>query len=183
MIKIEWGGTEKMQAALRGASQRMADLSPAMKDGAEELDKLIKDCFRKSTDPWGNPWEPLKEGTLNARRTGKNKKKPKAKILVDTGVLQNSCGATYDQTSIIFGSVYENRRNPKTGQLAAGYAAAHQFGSEKLGIKARPFLPIKNGKIEAPAGTPAGKAFAKIYRTIGSYITHGTLQAPAKRVA
>ena len=168
MMQLTWSGTSKQIEALRLAQQRLTDLSPATKVGAEIMKKLIDDSFRLQRDPWGGAWKSFSPNTLKARRKGRGK--GSAKLLIDTGVLRNSISAVGEPQAIVFGSIYEGRRNAN-GAEVAGYGRAQQFGTAH--IPARPFLPVKDGRFEAPPGTPAGRALAKIRRVIVQYIIKG----------
>jgi len=174
MMQISWGGTAKQEAMLRAMNQRLADLTPAMRECAEATKLLIDDCFRKERDPWGKPWAPLEQSTIEHRRTGKNKRATSIKILTDTATLRASIGALPEMRALVFGTVFETHRNPKTGELGAGYAAAHQYGTRNGRIPRRAFLPVTNGKLDVPAGTPAGAWHAKVLRIVGSYIMGGS---------
>jgi phage gpG-like protein len=181
MIRMSWSGTGKQVETLRRVGLRLADLSPATKAGAEVIKTLIDDSFRRERDPWGNAWKPFDPDTLKARRQGKNKKATKGKLLTDTGTMRASMSAVGEEHAIVFGSVFEGRRHPTTGALVTGYAAAHQYGTHK-GLPARSFLPVRNGRVDAPSGTPAGKAIGKVKRIIGDYIRFGTT-SPVREAA
>lgn len=83
------------------------------KNVGETLVSLVRDGFEGEHDPYGSPWEALKE------RSGR--------ILQDTGRLRNSwhqSGATNDSVTV---------------SASADYAGYHQNGTSKM--PARPMVP------------------------------------------
>lgn len=80
--------------------------------------------FRAEEDPWGQPWQPLSEYTLEQRRKGDGV----VRILRDTGNLANSINYQVDQGKAV--------------AIGTGvtYASTHQYGEG--GIPRRAFLPI-----------------------------------------
>jgi phage gpG-like protein len=192
MIRLEVSGEKQIKDELAGMARRVKDLTPAYRVGAEIIRKLIDDSFAKARDPWGNAWPDWKkttlpsgrivQRTLERRRQGKNRRKPKGRLLVDTGLLRNSITAIADTSGILFGSVYEQRRHPETGEPVAGYASVHQFGSEDGTVPQRAFLPIKDPdarEIHEPAGSAAAKAMDKVFDVIGRFIESGSTRRAA----
>ena len=80
--------------------------------------------FRAEEDPWGRPWEPLSEYTLEQRRKGDGI----VRILRDTGNLANSINYQVQQG-----------RSVEIG-TGVSYASTHQYGEG--GIPRRAFLPL-----------------------------------------
>lgn len=105
---------------------------------AERLANLIGGTFEEQRDPWGRPWERLKQTTLDIRaRRGSSSNE----ILIDSYTLYGSMtkSSTDDYAQVEF-------------QGADEYAWVQQFGNPlntmfgrgNAPIPARPFMPIKN---------------------------------------
>lgn len=141
----------KMSAMVK----RTQDMTPAMKVGAESIQRLIQKTFQTSTSPTGIGWEPLAEATIKRRRQNSNTP------LVDTGKLRLSMATSYGARTINFGT------NTK-------YAGFQQFGTRF--IPPRPFLPVtRSGDLTDDAG-PAKLVFDRIAAQIGSFIVNGRLR-------
>ncbi len=98
--------------------QALADLGFMVEafDGiASDVTAKVRMGFRDQTDPWGQPWLPLKPSTIRARRKGKGGGSDK--ILRNSGLLSNVANA--------------ERTGPMTVELGSNlrYAAVHQFGA------------------------------------------------------
>ena len=127
-----------IQAALHQLSQRLDNLQPAMEDIGEELVHQIQGQLKAGETPWGDPFEPLSPGYLQKRpeRVG-------GKPLNDTHQhIFNRINAQADSNSVSVGLL----DHPDT----PGLALAHQFGSDKNGLPARPYLPIRNDQADLP---------------------------------
>lgn len=120
--------------------QRAAtDMTPAMDAIGNAMANLVRLRFNDSADPWGTPWAPLKPTTIARRRKGSSVP------LRDTGNLMASVQykAGADSVSINVGR-------------ADRPAAVHQFGNPNnrffgralAPIPARPFLPIRGGRVD-----------------------------------
>jgi phage virion morphogenesis protein len=104
------------------------DQGPVLEEIGRQWKTKVQLSFQTSTDPWGEPWEPLKY------RIGQP--------LRDTGHLMNSIDYRVEGDMLEVGTNY--------GQLPDGgsIAAVHQFGTFRAGrarnvrIPARPFFPI-----------------------------------------
>lgn len=144
---------DKAARAWGAMMRRSENLTPAMKVGAEAVERLIKLSFNNSTSPAGVPWEGLKESTIRKRRLGSSMP------LQDSGALKLYSIATHGARSIMFGT---NIR----------YAGFHQFGT--IRIPPRPFLPISiSGELTMQG--PAKLVFDRIFRSVGNYIVNGKL--------
>jgi phage virion morphogenesis protein len=139
-IRVE---ESQVKAALSTLQGNLSDLTPAMKGIGQVLVTETDLAFRAQADPWGNAWAKLSEVTLQRRRKGKGK--GSNKILRDTGRLANSINYRADAASVSVGT-------------NVVYAAMHQFGGTKSqwphlwgDIPARPFLPVRNGRVDLSA--------------------------------
>lgn len=104
---------------------------------ADRLRTLIQGTFEEQRDPWGRPWEPLKQSTLDIRR---RRGSSSSEILIDSYTLYSSV---------------ERSSNDEYAQVefqgADEYAWVQQFGNPlnamfgrgNAPIPARPFMPIK----------------------------------------
>jgi phage virion morphogenesis protein len=135
----------QVKAALHNLRLDLADMRPAMAGIGQVLVTETDLAFRGQKDPWGQAWARLSEVTLKRRRQGNGK--GSNKILRDTGRLANSINHHSDKTSVTVGT-------------NVVYAAMHQFGGTKAqwphlwgNIPARPFLPIRNGRVDLPPDT------------------------------
>ena len=114
----------ELLATLERLRRRLADLTPAMRGIATELEARIEARFERQVDPSGRPWAPLRPSTLE-------RKKRKGAILYDTGDLQGSLtsAAERDFAQVGFGVPYAayhefgTRRMPRRGLLLADPAA------------------------------------------------------------
>ena len=141
-IRVE---ESQVKAALSTLQGNLSDLTPAMKGIGQVLVTETDLAFRAQADPWGNAWAKLSEVTLQRRRKGKGT--GSNKILRDTGRLANSINYRADATSVSVGT-------------NVVYAAMHQFGGTKSqwphlwgNIPARPFLPVRNNRVDLPPDT------------------------------
>ncbi len=105
-----------VNAALARLSQRVTNLTPAMREIGENIASEVDLTFRDTQDPYGNPWQALKK----PRRDGSSKP------LNDTGNLKGSITSSPSRDSVEIGTTED-------------YGATHQFGRDA--IPARPFLP------------------------------------------
>lgn len=120
-----------VEAMLQQLLARTDDLSPAMGDIARILVNATEDAFLNQASPFGFPWEPLSDATLEeAARQGRTN----PRILQDTGQLAGSVASD-------FGSDF--------AELSVGkvYAGIHQFGGQagrggRVHIPARPYAPV-----------------------------------------
>lgn len=145
---------DKAARAFAAMMRRSENLTPAMKVGAESIQRLIQKTFQTSASPTGEKWDDLDPETIKRRRKKSNIP------LVDTGKLRLSMATSYGARTINFGT------NTK-------YAGFHQFGTRR--IPARPFLPItRAGELTDDAG-PAKLVFDRIFRSVGNYIVNGKL--------
>ena len=145
---------DKAARAWGAMMRRSENLTPAMKVGAESIQRLIQKTFQTSASPTGEKWDDLDPETIKRRRKKSNIP------LVDTGKLRLSMATSYGARTITFGT------NTK-------YAGFQQFGTRY--IPARPFLPItRSGELTDNAG-PAKLVFDRIFQSVGNYIVNGKL--------
>lgn len=146
---------EDLARKMSAMMKRTQDMTPAMKVGAEAIDRLMKKTFDLSASPTGVPWKELSKKTIKKRR--KNSSTP----LVDTGMLRKRTVARGGARTIYFAS-------------NVAYAGFQQFGTRF--ITARPFMPItRSGDLTDDAG-PAKLVFDRIAAQVGSYIVNGRLR-------
>jgi phage virion morphogenesis protein len=128
-----------LQGALAEMLARVRHPRDAFAASGQALVTHVDLNFRAQADPWGDPWAELSPVTLSRRRGSS------AQILRDTGRLANSLHARVNDTSVAVGTDVE-------------YAAVHQyghplnrfFGRALAPIPARPFLPIRGGRVDLP---------------------------------
>lgn len=160
MLSLKVNGLLETRKALADIAERTRDLTPAMQAGAEAIRKFVDDRFHTSTDPLGRKWAPLKPATIKRRRKGSRK------ILVNSSALRNSIHADPTPETIRWG----------TNKV---YAGVQHFGSEKLNITARGFLPVvKTGSntFAVIETGPAGKMWERVRGYIESYIATGKVR-------
>lgn len=75
-------GLTRFVTDLRAMKKRTADVSPATKGGAEELQKVLDQTFAQNRSPDGQPWPALKPSTIA--------EKGSTKPLVETGALRGA---------------------------------------------------------------------------------------------
>jgi phage virion morphogenesis protein len=146
-------GLDESKVADEAMAERMGNLQPVLQVLAQDLKTLIDNSFDQSKSPMGQAWAPLKPATIKRRRKGSSKP------LVDTARLRNSNTTQALPRAIRFGTNVE-------------YAAAHQFGTER--IPARAFLPITPTGQFAEAGA-AGAFIDEMGEAIATYIETGAL--------
>jgi phage gpG-like protein len=146
---------EDLARKMSAMMKRTQDMTPAMKVGAEAIDRLMKKSFDVSRSPTDIGWAPLTDETIKKRR--KNSSTP----LVDTGMLRKRTVARAGARTIYFSS-------------NVAYAGYQQFGTRY--IPARPFMPItRSGDLTDDAG-PAKLVFDRIAAQVGSFIINGRLR-------
>lgn len=130
------------------AAKILINPAPAMADGASSVVDHIKLGFRDSRDPWGRPWKPLKVR--------------KGKPLIDTGKLRSSFYYTVDNRQSV---TFRSSDNPAKVALHqnGGFTT---FNGRKVFVPARPFLPIRGGRLDIPPNWLDGmnKSIAKRIR-------------------
>ena len=129
MIEIE---VKYDDDALRKEIDRLfragGDLSPVMIEIAGHLQDSVAESFqRQAAPPDGEAWKPLAETTVEERR--RTNYGPEEPILQrDGGLLRSILPYSDDDSAVAESNLI--------------YAATHQFGDEKRGIPARPFLGL-----------------------------------------
>lgn len=151
---------QSILSALSALAENVGD-GKALGTVANTIAEEIRLGFEDSTDPWGNPWKPLKF------RSGQP--------LKDTGVLANSI--THNITSATSAEVGTNichaivhqygatvkADQPKGKQSLCGYvtkgakhlafsAGGSIIRAKQVTIPARPFMPIRDGHADLPEG-------------------------------
>ncbi|MDR0666778.1 MAG: phage virion morphogenesis protein [Campylobacteraceae bacterium] len=137
-VKIINVNTKPLENLLLIASKQQNLLSTI----GEHLKNVIGESFENERSPEGKKWKENKETKelakhrLNAIKKDKEFKKA---ILHDSGALSRSFKKKVAKEKVVVGTNLE-------------YAAIHQFGGmagrgKKVKIPARPFLPIKKGKM------------------------------------
>ncbi len=144
---------DKAARAFAAMMRRSENLTPALKVGAESVNRLLKTSFQESRTPTGTDWKTLDPETIKRRR------KQSSKPLIDTGVLRNSTYARSGARTIYFGT-------------NISYAGFQQFGTRR--IPARPFLPI-TAQGELTMAGPAKTVFDRSSRQVGNDIVTGKL--------
>ena len=117
--------------ALNQLLQRSTDLSPALRDIGEMLDKSHDERFDSEVSAEGDPWPSLTQNTVM------RKKRNSGRVLTEYGRLRESLHYDVSANTLRFGT-------------NVVYAAVHQFGADKHSFKggqtpwgnipARPFL-------------------------------------------
>lgn len=146
MIKIEVDSSA-LSAALNKLNQRTSNMQPAMESIGAALVSDIQGGMNDSRTPWGDPYAPLK--ATRGKRVG-------GQPLMDTRQhIYERITHQADANSVVVGML-ENEK----------IAITHQYGSEKLGIPARAFLPIRNDRADLPSAWEA-ELVAAIVRHLG----------------
>jgi len=125
MIKIELKAKE-LQQTLNDLYKKSQNLQPLMAQIAQTLYTITDESFDNQASPAGVPWQPLSPSTQKNKKTNK--------ILFESGNLRGSLTAfgTHNQAIVGVNATYKS----------FPYGLTHQFGSTKLNIPARPFLPV-----------------------------------------
>ncbi|MDD5762213.1 MAG: phage virion morphogenesis protein [bacterium] len=118
LIEIEVDDRDIREALSRLAA-KVRDLTPAMKNIGEYLQRSTWERFGQQKDPSGKPWARLKPSTLARKKT--------SKILIESSRLRDSIAYRAGSDQVEVGTNVE-------------YAAIHQFGGKTRPhkIKARP---------------------------------------------
>lgn len=187
-LTISAEGLTEAQQRMQARVQRLADLSPALRVVAAEIEKQTSDAFRSSTSPFGEEWPALAPSTLKARAAklpGANRRsKSTGKLTKGARAKREQAIAKYNAgTAGIFkplmdtgrmrGSVHVNVTGNVLEFTAVGYMAPHITGS-----LSRPNRPPKRNPTVFQAA--AGGGFAAIprimsllLRTVGRYVATG----------
>jgi hypothetical protein len=156
---IEAKGIAEARRALRTRAMRVADMRPALRVVAQEIEKRTSDSFQNSRSQFGEPFAPLAPSTIagRIRKQGSANRRTKAgkltkgavamrgkltapggiKPLIDTGRMKNSAHAVVeDGTKIRFSAV--------------GYLGPHITGGQRGGKANRP--PMRNPTVFVRSG-------------------------------
>jgi len=114
--------------ALKRLERAGADMEPAFMDIGESLLNSHRDRWDQQVSPDGEAWEPLSE-KYRAR-----KKKNKDKILVLEGFTRDTLSYNSFNDGLELGTNRTEKGFP--------FPIAHQLGSEKNNLPARPFLGL-----------------------------------------
>lgn len=151
-VSVEQAGVQRM---LQRLGQRARDLSPVLREIGSSVVDEARLGFKASTDPYGQPWKPLKAATIARRRKGS------AKPLLDTGRLRNS--------------IAWQQAGPAAVDIGTSlaYAAIHQFGGQagrkrKTTIPARPYIATKERGLPRAYGEIIRDALARHFRGVGA---------------
>lgn len=121
---------------------------------AQALDELIRGTFRNETDPWGQPWAPLKDSTLTARQRRENFS---VQMLIDTGTMYSTLSITPVPA--------ESAVEAEIGR-GAPYAEFHQFGHEGGLFPARSTFPMRSRDEVAFPGDWLREVFAPLREAV-----------------
>lgn len=155
-IRVEDNG---VQSAIAALSARIKNLKPAFAEIGEEIAGTVREGFSASQSPWGARWKSIGQSAIMGRlahrkdsfgKRGKITAKGRGYLtggvqpLLDTGRLRNSITYRASGSGVEIGTTVP-------------YAAIHQFGGmagrrRRANIPARPFMPIRNGRADLPAG-------------------------------
>ena len=115
---------------VKNMSTRMKNMALTHAKITVEVEKWINKNFKQDGKlaHEGRRWKPLTQGTINARRSGKNKDATKAQILRDTGALRRNWKAKYDDRQALLES-------------GVNYGRKHHHGSSRRNIPQRRILP------------------------------------------
>ncbi len=149
-------GFQETIRQMQAVAERTKNLRPALIPLAAEAEQNVDDCFTQQRDQTGRPWAPLKPATLAAKAA----RGQPADILIATGKLRDSAQVTAGFQQM-------------TWTMKQPYAVFHESGTARM--PARRMLPfINNSKIES-GGSPGGKFWAKVERSIKKYIEEGVI--------
>lgn len=128
----------EINAALNNLVRQLNALQPAMDDIGEALVGLIHEQLIRGNTPWGDPFAPLTAAYTQAvpRRAGGIPLNDTHQHLFNR--LNSHAGHDFVSVGIL--------DNPNT----PGLALAHQFGSDRNGLPARPYLPLRNHQVDLP---------------------------------
>lgn len=126
--------------------QAAGNARAALASAAFSLEQRIALGFHQETDPWGAPWEPLSEVTVQRRRDGG---RSGASILRDTGVMFGSLASSATDSALEI-----SMSGPQVFAQQFGNWSNHFFNTPKgarAPIPARPFMPIlSSGQASLP---------------------------------
>ena len=128
----------EINAALNNLVRHINNLQPAMDSIGEALVGLIQEQLGRGETPWGDPFEPLSAAYIDAmpRRAGGIPLNDTHQHIFNR--INAQSGSDYVKVGLL--------DNPQT----PGLAIAHQFGSDRNGLPARPYLPIRIGQADLP---------------------------------
>lgn len=128
-IKIE--GADELIYKLKRLKEKSKDMTPAMKKISATMATKIRMCFKKETDPEGNPW-------IKSNRA----RKDNGMSLADTGGLKGSISYKYTGTRAAAGT------NVKYARVMHFGAKKGAFGSHNVTQTIKPFIRTRKGKQE-----------------------------------
>ena len=157
MVKIN-SNAAQVVARVGDMAKRMRDLTPVLRIGALDIDRLIDDSFEQQRGPGGALWAPLKRSTIKSRNRRRKQSRPRT--LQDTGRLRRSWNARATASSIVFGT-------------NVPYARFHQQGGNR--IPARRQAPAERiaGVWKLITRGPAGRVLERLRRSIDKYVRTG----------
>lgn len=127
------------QAMLTRLIRSATDMRPALDRIGNALAEMARQRFDAGADPWGSPWAPLSPVTIARRRQGS------AVPLRDTGTLVSTVMHATSATDV---AVTVGRTDRPATVHQFGNPNNRMFGGPLAPIPARPFLPIREGRVD-----------------------------------
>lgn len=115
-------------------------LGRALSEIGDAVVASVQLSFRDSVDPYGVPWAPLSEVTLEKRRGSS------AQILVDTGRLRNTVNSSrVSGDSVIVAASVIYAATQQFGAKQGQFGRGSRGGPTPWGdVPARPFFPVRD---------------------------------------
>lgn len=157
-ILVDASAVDRMLLRLNASLANRTRLHSAL---AFAVSDLVRTAFADSRDPWGVRWKNLSPVTIARRR------KQSAVPLRDTGLLMASIDATSTDRST---SISIGRADRPAHVHQFGNPANRMFGRAPAPIPARPFFPIRNGRVDLQ-GTEYRDVIAEV---VASYVREAT---------
>lgn len=117
MINVSTIGLKTLQRRVRSARQKLSNTKKTNAKAVILVDRWVQNNFKSEGQPVGG-WAPLKQSTIDRRRTGKKARKG-SKILQDTGQLKTRWKHFYNDhmgrvTSNVPYAVYHDSDEPRS---------------------------------------------------------------------
>jgi len=103
---------------------------------ADRLKELVESTFEQQRDPWGRPWQQLKDSTVNIRSRRGNES---TEALLDSYALY---GSIQSQSTDEYGEIDFDGTEDYAWVQQFGNPLNKVFGKSSGPIPARPFLPL-----------------------------------------
>lgn len=134
-MSIQVKGLDEVIKKLENLRDLKVKTKPLMNTIGNTLQNSIERSFEKERSPFGTKWKALKSSTIEQKKkAGKSDK-----ILRRDGNLADKWLVESSNTKT---TVF----NHSEGKGGFKYGLTHQFGSPKMNVPARPFLPIDKNK-------------------------------------